>query len=107
MQPAAELGSQQGQSLRQQCLRELARRGPGEGEAPGTVHVMIDGEVSEARTAPGPWNPQSLVLSIVTYPCMLPPPQVQFWSQASFGTTSLSTFLNRSVQGPEPQKYGA
>lgn len=68
MQPAIQLGSQQGQSLRQWCLRELAgRAGAGEGKAPGTAHVMIDGEVSEARPVPGPQNLQSLLPFIATY----------------------------------------
>lgn len=75
MQPAAELGSQQGQSLRQQCWcqRGLAVRRSGEEEAPGAAHVMIDGEVSEARPAPGPENPQSLTPFIAPYPCTPPP----------------------------------
>lgn len=64
MQPATELGSQQGQSLRQLWRQKAGWEGSSKGEGAGTANVMIDGEVSEARPAPGPWNSQSLVLLV-------------------------------------------
>lgn len=107
MQPATELGSQQGQSLRQPCRLRADWEGAGERETPGTANVMIDGEVSEARPVPG-HTPLSLYSPswppIPVPPCLPGPILVP---QTTFGTTPLPALLNLSIWVPEPHKYGA
>lgn len=106
MQPATELGSQQGQSLRQWCRQRAGWEGPSKGEGLGTANVMIDGEVSEARPAPGHWNSQSLVPFVAIYPCSSPPGPTLILMPALIPSPSPHS-SNPSVQVPEPQKYGA
>lgn len=106
MQPATELGSQQGQSLRQWCRQRAGWEGPGKGEGPGTANVMIDGEVSEARPAPGPGTPQSVVPFVATYPCTSPLGPILVLMPALVSSPSPRS-PNPSVQVSEPQKYGA